>query len=101
VAVHTNMLASLVGPALHDAGGSRPRSINSCRCEREGESQQKRLYQDRLRSGDQLDGDVRRNDQSPESGGDDCPGASGPLQLVPWMDSGSKLTLLMRFRAMG
>ncbi len=29
VACHWNML-SPVGPALHDEGGSRPRSINSC-----------------------------------------------------------------------
>ena len=30
VADQTNMLASLAGPALHDAGGSRLMSLNSC-----------------------------------------------------------------------
>jgi len=29
VACHWNMLLSPVGPALHEEGGSRPRSINS------------------------------------------------------------------------
>lgn len=32
VACHWNIL-SPVGPAEHEDGGSRPRSINSCRCE--------------------------------------------------------------------
>ncbi|CAG8563090.1 5184_t:CDS:2 [Acaulospora colombiana] len=61
----------------------------------------KETKRDRLRSGDQLDGDVRRNDQSPESGGDDSLGASWPLQLAIWIESGMKLTLLMRLRAIG
>jgi len=69
VAVHSNkLLPGSFGPALHDEGGSRPRSISSCWIEIEINRRLACLYEDRSRSGDRLVDDARRKSPITSSG---------------------------------